>query len=222
MRLQRKKSFICVFGMLSIPVVSRAAELPHSTSWIGNSFGAKWEGDHGATIKHVQQRVEGAFTTPDGTVFANSFWDEGGSDCGVYKNGDVVGRLEFGAGGWGRDGGEAVTANDQYIFAVMQQRGGVGNSGNPNKLASEPGGKSTWNCIYRFHRAHNGEAIKPAPFPTGVGWNGSMRVINTESTNVAIQGRKYAKRRGARRGHRQEQPFVCQRYDKQPRSGFRR
>ena len=153
--------------------------LNYTTTWFGNTFGGDWAGDHGTPIKHVQQHIDGAFVTADGTVLANSGWDEGGIDCGAYKNGDLIGRLEFGAGGWGRDGGDAVTANDRYIYAAMVQRHS-GNRGNPNKLPSDPPEKSTWYCIYRFLRGDGGSPIRPAPWPGGYGWSGAMLVINTD------------------------------------------
>jgi hypothetical protein len=155
-----------------------AAPLQYTTTWIGNTFGSDWAGGYGTPIKHVQQRIEGAFVTPDGTVLANSGWDEGGIDCGLYKDDDLIGRLEFGAGGWGRDGGDAVTANGQYIYAAMVQRHS-GNTGNPNKLPSDPPDKSTWYCVYRFLRGDGHSPIRYAPWPTGYGWDGAMLVINT-------------------------------------------
>jgi len=43
----------------------------YSTSWLGNSFGSVDE-------KWVQNEVLGFYVKPDGTCYANSYWDEEG------------------------------------------------------------------------------------------------------------------------------------------------
>jgi hypothetical protein len=154
------------------------APLPSGTflaDFVGNTFGATWPTETGVE-KHVQQSVLGMFVSPQGTVYTNSGWDEGGIDAGIYQNGQVVGRLSFGAGSWGRDGDGPITANAKYVFVAMHQDGGIGNQGNPNGLANEPASGSTWHCVERYDLTG-----APAPFSTGLGWDGAMLVVNTSA-----------------------------------------
>jgi hypothetical protein len=81
-----------------------ARPLQYRTSWIGNTFGGgpKW----------VQNAAESMQVLPDGTLIVGSFWDEGGREVGLYKNGDVVGRLPD----THMRAGFAVAATDRYFF----------------------------------------------------------------------------------------------------------
>ncbi len=83
------------------------------TTWIGNSFGGgeKW----------VQLQISTLYVTPDGTCFTNSLWDEAGREVGIYKDGDVLGQIAD-LHVAGRHGGEAVCANDQYLFVGMEEQ----------------------------------------------------------------------------------------------------
>jgi hypothetical protein len=175
MPLMLNRLYPAIALSLILSGASCSAPLNYTTSWFGNTFASAWEGNHGSPVKHVQQTILGAFVTPDGLVLANSGWDEGGIDCGAYKDGDIVGRCDFGAGGWGRDGGDAVTVSDKYVYAVMRQDGGIGNRGNPNGLGNEPGAKTTWYCIERLTRDY-----VPAPWPAGLGFNGAMLDVSTQ------------------------------------------
>ena len=65
-------------------VMSSAAELNYTVSWLGNTFS-------GASNKWVQNFFIHTKVQPDGTVNTWSHWDEGGRKFGVYKDGDVIG-----------------------------------------------------------------------------------------------------------------------------------
>jgi len=65
-------------------VMSSAAELNYTVSWLGNTFS-------GASNKWVQNFFIHTKVQPDGTVNTWSHWDEGGKKFGVYKDGDVIG-----------------------------------------------------------------------------------------------------------------------------------
>ena len=132
----------------------------YTTSWIGNTFGGgkKW----------VQIRIGGMYVAPDGTVYTNSPWDEGGREVGIYKNGDVIGKADD-LHGWARLGGVAVTANQKYIFVAMQQ------SHAGSKEDYPPTG-TDWHCVRRYDLSG-----KPAPFPGGRGWDKSMLIVSTKS-----------------------------------------
>jgi hypothetical protein len=64
------------------PIELQAANpLPHSVTWVGNSF-------PGASNRWVQNFFIHTRVQPDGTVNTWSHWDEGGKKFGVYKDGD--------------------------------------------------------------------------------------------------------------------------------------
>jgi len=72
--------------------------------------------------------IDAMYVAPDGTIYTNSEWDEGGREAGIYKDGDVIGMLSE-MHGWGRLGGEAVTANSKAIYAMIQGNEGGGLTG---------------------------------------------------------------------------------------------
>lgn len=89
---------------LAAAAPSTAGALQYTTSWIGNTFGGgpKW----------VQNAAESMQVLPDGTLLVGSFWDEGGREVGLYKNGDVIGQLPD----THMRAGFAVAANERYFF----------------------------------------------------------------------------------------------------------
>ncbi len=132
--------------------------LPAVTSWIGNSYGGvpRW----------VQQDVSALTVTPDGTVFTNVPWEEGGGNVGEYRDGELIRHAKF-THGWGNNGGDAVAANSRYLYIAME----VGNErGNLNDPATWPPKGSKWYGISRRTRADIG---KGAPFPGGKGGKGA-------------------------------------------------
>lgn len=87
-------------------------------SWLGNS-----NADPNA---HVPQGIEGMFVSPDGTVYTNVGWEEGGGQYNQVKDG-VVYHGE-GCFGWGRYGGFEVTANATYVYfsgEIGNENGGL-------------------------------------------------------------------------------------------------
>ncbi|HEY9607366.1 MAG TPA: hypothetical protein V6C85_37625, partial [Allocoleopsis sp.] len=87
----------------------------YRTTWIGNSFGGgeKW----------VQLQISSLYVAPDGTCYTNCLWDEAGREVGIYKDGDVLG-LVADLHIAGRHGGQAVSANQQYLFVGMEEQQG--------------------------------------------------------------------------------------------------
>lgn len=144
----------------------------YRTSWIGNSFpgGNKW----------VQNYIEGMYVAPNGTIFTNSTWDEGGREAGIYRNGDVVGKAQD-LHGWNRLGGKAVTANDKYLYVAMFQ-GHV-----DRKDQDYPPEGTDWNCVRRYDLSG-----KPVPFPEGRGWDKSMLIVSEKNpvTGLATFGKE--------------------------------
>jgi len=98
---------VAVILMVSIfiPVIPASAALNYTNSWVGNTFGGKDE-------KWVQNQVFGFYVAPNGTCYANSPWDEEGRECGIYKDGDVIGKVEVGHGG----GGWAITGDGTSLY----------------------------------------------------------------------------------------------------------
>jgi len=87
--------------------------LPTKTTWIGNTFG---EGNR-QTGKWVQNQMFAIAVAPDGKVFANSVWDEGGREIGVYKDGQVIGKM---ADTHDVLGGYSIAIDEKYVFAGMK------------------------------------------------------------------------------------------------------
>lgn len=128
------------------------------SSWIGNSYGGarKW----------VQQDIAALCVMPDGTVFTNVEWDEGGGNAGEYKNGELL-RYAMRTHGWGNNGGTAVGANSRYLYLgtqVHNERGGLVDA------ATWPVKGKQWFGISRRQRA---DISQGAPFPGGKGGKGN-------------------------------------------------
>ncbi len=161
---------------------STTSETPYRTSWIGNTFsgGSKW----------VQIQISTLQVAPDGTIYTNSEWDEAGREVGIYKDGDVIGKAKD-LHGWGRTGGVAIAANQQYLFVAMQQEPG----GNPGDDYPPKG--TTWYAVRRYNLS--GE---PVPFSGGRGYDKSMLIVSTSSpiAGLAIAGNElYVSDRAANR-----------------------
>src|SRR4028119_660760 len=151
-------STLTVLSVTSLSVTSNPLpNISYKTSWIGNPFGegSKW----------VQIQITAMYVASDGTVYTNSIWDEAGREAGIYKDPDVIGKASN-LHGWGRTGGEAVTANSKYLYVAMVQ----GNEGGGLTGANYPPKGTNWYCVRRYDL--NG---KPAPFSGGIG-DGSILI----------------------------------------------
>ncbi|HWI55773.1 MAG TPA: hypothetical protein VNZ22_01000 [Bacillota bacterium] len=144
-------------SVAAAPPPFTSPELPHVTSWIGNTYpGAQ---------KWVQQDIRAMAVTDDGTVFTNVEWDEGGGNVGEYRDGQLI-RYARHTHGWGAMGGEAVAVNSRYAFVggVMENEGG----GLKDEHTWPPKG-SKWLGISRRLRQ---DISKAAPFEGGKGGQG--------------------------------------------------
>ena len=168
---QRRKISFLAFAIAGLIVSTLTAlyltsnalpNIPYKTSWIGNTFGggSKW----------VQIQISGMYVMNDGTVYTNSVWDEAGREAGIYKDGDAIGKAST-LHGWGRTGGDAVTANSKYLYIAMMQR-----SIDRMVIQDYPPSKTNWYCVRRYNLS--GE---PAPFAGGRGYDGSMLIVSTSS-----------------------------------------
>ncbi len=142
-----------------------------TTSWFGNSFGK--------APQVMPLDVESLFVDPTGHVFSNAYWSETGNQSGIFKEGSSLAFME-GLQGWGRTGGYAVAASDNFVFIAMTQSGCDGGNDllNSNGVRQYPPCGTAWIAIRRYDRS--GHA---APFAGGVGYDGSMKIINSLSTN---------------------------------------
>ncbi|MBV9868027.1 MAG: hypothetical protein JO316_21940 [Abitibacteriaceae bacterium] len=117
MKAHSKNSLLTCLLCFVLAAPQARADLNYTVSWVGNTFpGAQ---------KWVQQDIHAMWVTPDGTIYTNTGWDEGGREVGAYKNGDVIGKAGH-THGWGYGGGSAIAANSKYIFIaqVMGNEGG--------------------------------------------------------------------------------------------------
>ena len=166
MRVQLLPAIVAIGLALVTDSVSSAADrgtlpataepiLNYTVSWLGNTFAEpnKW----------VQMDAAAMFVTTDGTVYLNVFWEEGGRNVGIYKGGQCIGNAGH-THGWGYEGGEAVTANDKYLFIAQHVNNEGGGLNSPKTWP--PKGKG-WTGVSR--RFRDG---RPAPFAGGKGGDG--------------------------------------------------
>jgi len=131
-------STVTVLSITSLSVTSNPLpNISYKTSWIGNTFGggSKW----------VQIQISAMYVASDGTVYTNSVWDEAGREAGIYKDPDAIGKASN-LQGWGRTGGEAVTANSKYLYIAMTQR-----AIDRMVLQDYPRSKTNWYCVRRYN-----------------------------------------------------------------------
>ena len=131
--------------------------IEHVTSWLGNTYpGAE---------KWVQQDIRAMAVTPDGTVFTNVEWEEGGGNVGEYRDGGLVRHARH-THGWGANGGLSVAANSNHVFIGMV----MGNEGGGLKDEDTwPAKGLKWFGVSRRLRS---DISKAAPFAGGKGGKG--------------------------------------------------
>jgi hypothetical protein len=159
----------CYFGALT----------DYQTSWIAN-YG-------GVPRTHVPHSMESIFVRGDGTVATICGWDEGGTNVGIWKNGDLISiPQESGTGSYGRNSGKAVVVDDQYVYQLMRFNGknddGKLNSNGlrrypPNSIGIE------WQVITRYNISDG----SPAVFPEGYGPLSNMLLVVTQEERL-LQG----------------------------------
>ncbi|WP_341312385.1 hypothetical protein WN982_12905 [Paraburkholderia sp. IMGN_8] len=116
--------------------------LSYRTSWVGNTWGY-------ADRRWVQIDVQALAVTPEGDVFTNAPWDEGGGEIGQYRDGQLV-RHGGESHGWGMMGGDAVAVNDDYVF-VAQTVVSLGNEMVKHRRLPHEG--EQWTGVARRSRA---------------------------------------------------------------------
>ncbi len=162
-----------LFGEVVAPNGSKRLE-NYRTSWIGNSYGGL-DPETGKG-QWVQQDIAAICVTPDGTVYTNVPWEEGGGNCMMYKDGKMLGHAGH-THGWGFNGGKAVAVNDKYVFIAL--KGNNENGGLKDPDTWPPKGFD-WHGVSRRLRS---DFTKGAPFEGGKGGKGdtlkkSFLVVN--------------------------------------------
>ena len=150
----RTLSAICV--LVTLANTLHAEDLNYSVSSVGNSFSGKnaW----------VLQDVADIFVDADGAVFTNVPWDEAGGNVQQFQDGKLI-RVAQHTHGWGYQGGEAITANAQFVFIAQI----VENEGGGLKGNSWPPKGFSWAGVSRRLRS---DVSKAAPFEGGHGKEG--------------------------------------------------
>jgi hypothetical protein len=184
-------SFLIAGELAPAEIQPTAKPLRYRTTWIGNSFsgGPKW----------VQNAADSMHVLPDGTLVVGSFWDEGGREVGLYKNGDVVGQLS----NTHMRAGFAVGANERYLFyahtaalenqpeakagEVLREKPicyfGVSRYTRDGKHAPFSGGKTRFENMLVFREAPDNHAL----IPQGVAADGkSLYVADTAFNAIKV------------------------------------
>ncbi|RFU47907.1 hypothetical protein [Paraburkholderia sp. DHOC27] len=164
------------------PVRTPAADhapLVYRTSWVGNTWGY-------AQQRWVQIDVQALAVTPEGDVFTNAPWDEGGGEIGHYRDGQLLGYAGL-SHGWGLGGGDAIAVNNDYVF-VAQAVESLGNQ--VAALKHMPPEGVLWYGVTRRSRADFRESI---PFDGQMDWPNTplsfLRIAQSPtSQDLAIRG----------------------------------
>ncbi|MBN3757132.1 hypothetical protein G3N95_29615 [Paraburkholderia sp. Tr-20389] len=162
----------------TLPAVAHPS-LSYRNSWVGNTWGY-------ANERWVQGDVQALAVTPEGDVFTNAPWDEGGGEIGHFRDGQLI-RYGGGSHGWGMLGGDAIAVNDDYVFAA-QIVVSLGDEMAAQKHLPKKG--VVWYGVSRRSRA---DIRKGVPFDGQADWPGSpvtFRTVTTGSDNDddAIRG----------------------------------
>ena len=99
-----------------------------TTDWIGNTWGGNDPNPPNNALLHVPMDMNNIYVTPDGRVFTNTGWDEGGRAVSVFdKHGEMISPLNdlSGSPNWDNATGNAVASDGHYIFA-SNGNGGTG------------------------------------------------------------------------------------------------
>lgn len=91
--------------------------MDYTTSWLGNSLPGNGSGAVHA-LRHVPLDIDGIFATPDGKVYTNTTWEEGGRPVSVFKDGKLISLLndENNSPNWSNGGGTSIAADATHIF----------------------------------------------------------------------------------------------------------
>ena len=112
-----KINLVIFMAMCSLQITGQTLPGTYTTSWVGNTIVPTANDDN-----VVQNWANSMFVDSDGTLYANSNWDEAARELGVYKNGLCTGLIPNQHGS--ADGG-AITVNADYVWA-SENKGQIG------------------------------------------------------------------------------------------------
>jgi hypothetical protein len=163
-----------------VQAASAHPSLSYRTSWIGNTWGYA---DH----RWMQIDVQALAVTPDGDVFTNAPWDEGGGELGQYRNGELV-RHGGESHGWGMMGGDAIAVNSEYVY-VAQTMVSLGNEEAKHRATPREG--EVWTGVARRSRADLRDGVPFAgqvKFPAGSRLAYLLISTYSDKTDYAVRG----------------------------------
>ena len=96
------KKFLLLQSLLLLAIVSRAQTLPgsYTTTWAGNTFSGSTD--------WVQGYMLSAAVSPEGKVVTIAHWDEAHKECGIYQDGQAIGRINV--------TGYVIAGNQNHVF----------------------------------------------------------------------------------------------------------
>jgi hypothetical protein len=91
--------------------------LDYTTSWIGNTLPGDGTGATHA-LRHVALDIDGIYATPDGKIYTNTTWDEGGRPVSVFKDGKLISPLNElnNSPNYSNGGGTSIAADATHVF----------------------------------------------------------------------------------------------------------
>lgn len=95
--------------------------LDYVTSWIGNSLPGNSEGP-GMTMRHAPIGIADMYVAPNGTVYTNTGWDEGGRAVSIFQDGKLISAQS------GNAGGNAIALYQNYLIAGQSSNSGCNSS----------------------------------------------------------------------------------------------
>jgi len=103
--------------------------LDYTSSWIGNSLPGN--GISPDARRAVPIDADSIYATPDGKVFTNTTWDEGGRVVSIFKDGKLISPLndQGGSPNWSEGGGDSIAADSKYIYKSNTAGGTNGGQG---------------------------------------------------------------------------------------------
>jgi len=104
--------------------------LDYTVSWIGNTLPGNGTEPNSA-LQHIPIDMDGIYATPDGKVYSNTTWDEGGRPASIFKDGKLISPLNAlnNSPNYQNGGGDAIAADGKYIYKGNTANGTDGGQG---------------------------------------------------------------------------------------------
>ena len=150
-------------------------QLNYSVSFLGNTYGGGPSQFFPRDSAWVQYSIDSLAVSPStGGIFANSVWDEGTREAGIYSADGAIQGMCADLHGWARSGGKAIAVASSRVFVGMSQA--------PLDYVGPLRDAPVHDTWYGF-RSYN-LAGAPLPVPRGHGWDGSITVVCSNCSHV--------------------------------------